>query len=241
MDLIPQRHDWQATIFNEDKPPIRAGQRLGVPFVRSLQATVSIKLRDGSELLIAQDGSGQSAISGVVWDCGLLMADYLLHLSAHDELANVLDLGCGTGIGGMLALHLFEGQVTFSDRCLSAALQSNLAALPGPLQERALFVEHDWEQAVPAALADSWDMIICSDLLYDAKHHSSLLRLLGELSFQRAVFAYKKRHDKEEREFLQALSQTCRISVVDLTSLQLVNLPAECACELYLLIAQPLY
>ena len=82
------------------------------------------------------------------------------------------------------------------------------------------FYPYDWSmvsQGVPAPFAaggQHYSLVTCGDVLYDAKLHPYLLQILKNLSFDRLLFGYKKRHPREERAFFRALAQFCDVCVV---------------------------
>eukprot|EP01039_Chlorochromonas_danica_P010327 gene10327-11431_t len=252
--------NWETELFPSDEQAssIRVGQRLGVPYTRSLQESLSIHLpacpQNMQQLVVAQDGFGVLAISGVVWDCALLMADYLHHLlssgSSLPSISTVLDLGCGTGICGLIAGHLFHpSTLVFSDKHQTSSLESNRDLLSSELKESnpaaatyGVFIAYDWsEPCLPSLLADTpWDIVLCSDLLYDAKYHSGLLHCLQSLSFQRILLTYKKRHEEEEKVFFSQLATFCSLRVIPIDSFPSINLPDSCRSALYLIEAIPL-
>jgi hypothetical protein len=233
--------DWEFALFGDNyHSNIGIGQRLGVPFTRSLQESLDIMLPDGV-LSISQDGTGLSAISGVVWDCGLLFADYLIYVGKSLHLETVLDLGCGTGICGLLVLQLLQPEhVLFTDRCITNSLVENLDKISNDVKSHHSFVSYNWgDMTMPSTMIRSWDMIICSDLLYDAKHHDSLLSLLHSLTFTQICIAYKKRHDESEMRFFASLSQWCELRVISVESIPKINLSATMTGGLYLILVTP--
>lgn len=222
-------------MFSLKDKDISVGQRLGLPYIRSMQPTLDVKV-NSQTLTLDQDGSGVMAISGVVWDCGLLMVDFLSQVMSTScscscctehilPFNRVLDIGCGTGICGIAAATLGAGEVVFTDVYKASSLESNLEGfLP-----QATFVPYSWnDNVVPTELnttdSSCWDCLLCSDLLYDAKHHDALLGFLKKLSFRHAVFAYKMRHDQAELRFFESLSTWCDIEVIDNEVLQYTNL-----------------
>ena len=74
-------------------------------------------------------------VSTVVWDCGLLMVDYLVSRNRRDievsscpsstssisksSLGTCLDLGCGTGVVGLASLLLGADKCVFSDKSIT--------------------------------------------------------------------------------------------------------------------------
>jgi hypothetical protein len=273
--------DWQEYMFSESSEP-EIGQRLGIQYLQASQPFVTVKV-GGAQLQLQQESMGLMAISGVVWDAGLLLVDFLQQL--HDwgtgisginadadvgdggeagvageagapcvgwDLGRVLDLGCGTGVAGVSAALLGAHSVVFTDIAKLDCLDENIGQLTGVgagavAGTRATFVAYEWGgAALPEALTHSagqpllWDTVLCSDLLYNEKHHAALLGVLRRLSFSRAVFAYKKRHDGPERLFFSQLAVWCSVRVLAGESLQLRNLPPKSAQGLHIVLVRPL-
>ncbi len=244
--------------------PAELGQRLGTSFVRAQQEKVSLVLKDGVVVEVSQSSMGIVAISGIIWDAGLLVVDYLLHrisaeCSSTDERVSVcgrtLDLGCGTGICGIAAALLgatvhregisLSSKVTFSDCIWTSTLEENLCLLEdidGCMSSQ--FISYDWTDG--ASLSASgltetvWDTIVCSDVLYESKMHVPLMSLLRRIPFKQMWLSYKRRHDTEECKFLTELGTWCDIEVVNTDEMPLVNLPSRSALRgLYLFIVRP--
>ena len=270
--------DWRSTIFPKEKrkDSIQIGQRLGLPYLRSLQPELQIRipaellrtLGCGNEVTIpvveteehsitlSQDGQGVMAISGVVWDCGLLCVDFLGHIATNVEessplcflpITKVLDIGCGTGVCGIAALYLGADTVTFTDLRICDALEYNMDTLPKPLKEKSQFISHSWDLPdIPNGIVSSptgpWDCLLCSDLLYESKSHDHLLRLLNNINFRIAIFAYKKRHDGPEELFFEKLERFASLSVIDLNQITLRNLNSKSinGTGIYLVLAKKL-
>ena len=191
---------------------------------------------------IAQSPLGMMAISGVVWDCGLLMVDYL---HTQQELGRTLDLGCGTGVAGIAARLLGAESVCFSD-----TLQAEPCLLENLQHHEAAFVPFHWSDAeVPKALLqhspeDStplvWDTLLLSDVLYEATSHEPLMRVLRSLRFRKMVLAYKRRHDEAERRFLEQLETWCTCRLVPINAITLHNTTVNQAIAgLYIIEATP--
>ena len=118
------------TVFDSSK--FGLGQRLGVPYMRAQQDRVLVNV-DGTTLSLRQSVAGVSAISGVVWDAGLYLVDFLVSDSKSQSQIlhrldgqRVLDLGCGTGICGVAAYLLGAHSVLLSDSVDSDYLQENV-------------------------------------------------------------------------------------------------------------------
>jgi predicted nicotinamide N-methyase len=255
-----ESESWVKVMYgNDDGAGI--GQRLGINYLRSQQEFIKVNIKC-HELKLYQCSLGLTAISGVVWDAGVLFIDYLLSIGADERiLGNVLDLGTGTGICGISCLLLGARSVTFSDSAPPPSFDENISQLPEELATKARLVWHDWsddtlpdEILAPSSLSRgvsldaeaevrSWDTIVCSDLLYDSKYHESLLRLLSKLRFKKIIFSYKKRHDKPEREFFTSLTEKLRVKLTVIRSAEIpkVNMPGgtSSAADLFIVIVEP--
>lgn len=226
--------DWQSIIFPQDVSS-ELGQRLGINYVRTLQENVEIDI-NGHKLLIGQSSLGMMAISSVVWDCGMLMVDFLCSCYSTDiQESSVLELGCGTGLVGLSAHLLGARNMVLSDIVLTDGLERSLENIPSIKYEH-----YNWNDVVvPATLtAEKWNVVLCSDVLYDAKNYLGLLRLIGTLSFDRLIIAYKRRHDEEEKQFLTSLSETCTIRVVRNDSIELKNLSKSALSGLFIIVVE---
>ena len=241
--------DWERIMFHDNEVSV-IGKRLGVSYIRSTMEYIDLTV-DCHSLKLYQTSMGIMAISGVVWDAGLFLADYML---ANRHIAygcRVLDLGCGTGVCGITAI-LLGASVTFSDICEPPSFDDNLGQLSYELRLRHEFICFDWNQATPCPglicprsldlqVSQSelvWDTVFCSDLLYDQKAHDPLLRLLRQMEFKKVVISYKKRHDAPEKEFFHALCLFCTMEVVLPGTFKLQNLCTSETSGLYIIIAK---
>lgn len=273
--------DWRDLVYGASIDP-EVGQRLGIQFMRASQPIIEV-IYNGETVQYHQESMGIMAISGVVWDAGLLLVDFLVHSSLLDvndtrkiELGYTLDIGCGTGIAGVSALILGSPFALFTDIDRLNAFELNIEELSPQLQCKQKFVSYKWNDGdIPVAFkvhptkscppaqcyeaeSDSnstleslklseveqevmvWDTLLCSDLLYEEKSHQHLLGLLRQLQFKKAVFSYKKRHNVPEQQFFEKLSEWCSIHVVDLSMIQLVNLPKTSVSNLYIIVVEPI-
>ena len=237
-------------MFGDTTTP-EVGQRLGIQYVRTLQPTISVNYGD-KELHFHQESMGLMAISGVVWDAGLLMVDYLCELHRHRHsctesvLGRVLDIGCGTGIAGISALVVGSEKVLFTDIERLDCFNFNVEQLPTSQQDLVEFELYKWnEDSVPSRFlgADDsivWDTVLCSDLLYEVKSHAALLSVLKKIRFRKAIFSYKKRHDEPEKAFFSTLASWCAVRVVDTSAcITSVNLSKSSITGLYIVVVEP--
>jgi hypothetical protein len=171
------RKPWRSVLFPEGDGTTVIGQRLGVPYLRTLEATMEMSIGPSMSLTLHQCSLGLTAISGVVWDCGLLLVDYLVweterfntvvssgKKNDHQKngLENVLDLGTGTGICGIAAILLGASRVVFTDIHEPPSFEDNLYQLTVDQRKRASFVAYDWsielvDKAIVSPLPTSID------------------------------------------------------------------------------------
>jgi SAM-dependent methyltransferase len=239
------------------------GQRLGVSYTKAQQDEIEIHIND-EVVSILQSSLGVVAISGVVWDAGLLIVDFLVWISSNHisyniigdtdsrfysryfsepvVLGKVLDLGCGTGVAGIAACKLRASSVIFSDyRC---TCEDNIASYIDGINAR--FVEYDWTRPLidELKLVDvdgrqevlTWDTVLCSDVVYENKLLGPLFERLSELAYRRLIITYKRRHDEQEREFFEKLSSICDLCVLKPENFPLVNLPITSTQGLYVVL-----
>ena len=120
----------------------------------------------------------------------------------------------------------------------------NIEQTPNTVRSKIKTIQYDWDQDnIPQELSEVliWDNIICSDLLYDSKYHAVLLRLISNLNFNRLILSYKRRHDNEEKMFLQSLNEKYSIKLVKPDNINLKNLNSIALSGLHLLIVTPNY
>ncbi|TVR45710.1 MAG: methyltransferase domain-containing protein [Planctomycetota bacterium] len=124
----------------------------------------------------------QAATSGAVetgatwpylWPGGLRLAADLSELVHPDPRLRVVDLGCGRGLLGMLALEMGFQEVCFADGdpLPLACLDAQLTDAPGA--HTALV---HWGQALPGPGAD---LILGGDVLYRPEYHDQLLATIA--------------------------------------------------------------
>ncbi len=250
---------WEDAMFGGSSS---SGSRLGINYMRAQEPETEVQLGGSDRTLrVRQHIEDRESISGVVWDAGLLLTDFIVSeierrkrrkvnkslISSNQQTNYVLDLGCGTGIVGIVARAMSDQndevtEVTFSDLpSVQSIVEANMAVATdnnGPLR----FIPYDWcsDNAPPVALQSPinisqinevtisckrtscvesiWDTVYCSDLLYDENMHTPLLKLLHMIRFRRCIFGYKKRHHDAELYFWKQLSEWCNIEVLSCNS-----------------------
>ncbi len=205
------------------------GKKLGIDYLRSEETQLVLKLPNDKSITLSQSGMGLIAISTVIWDAGLLLIDYLISL--HNQLGDVLDLGCGTGICGIFSVLLNAKSCLFSDMIISECLLSNIEILDNNLSSnKCKTIQYNWNdrENIPECLLNrTFDIILCSDVLYDSKTHAPFISLIKKLSFNKLLLAYKIRHPEEERAVLTKLSELYTLNIIDNSSFPKFNIK-EC-------------
>lgn len=120
---------------------------------------------------------------GVVWPAARALANELARrgtgLAGKPELAgeSVLELGCGLALPALVAAKL-GARVMATDLHpdVPAFLARNLE-LNGLAPEAIEYREHDWRAA---ALERTFDLVVGSDILYEAGHPSPVARALAQ-------------------------------------------------------------
>ena len=125
-------------------------------------------LRDRQQYLDHNDEAGQLGISaaswplfGVVWDSGIVLADYMLDYDIQGK--RILEVGCGIGLCSLL-LNLRLADITATDQHPEAGkfLVENVKLNPG---RTIPFSREGWADA--GSRLGEFDLIIGSDLLYE--------------------------------------------------------------------------
>ncbi|CAB1103705.1 unnamed protein product [Ectocarpus sp. CCAP 1310/34] len=135
----------------------------------------------------AAESASLGGFFGTVWDCSLKMGAFLAALGPGSlEGKRVVELGAATGTLSALCAALGASEVVATDtKDLLPLLTFNLArnSCPGSVNVEAC--EYDWGSPVGHHLALSqgggFDVVLCSDLLYDPAGWEPLLESLRQL------------------------------------------------------------
>ncbi|KAK7507676.1 hypothetical protein BaRGS_00001611 [Batillaria attramentaria] len=158
----------------------------------------------GHQLTIRQDWS-RLGVAAVVWDAAVVLCEYLTqhpHLVAGRQ---VLELGAGTGLAGMVAA-LAGGSVTVTERAealehLREAVVSNMENSGHGIVIKELDWTHDHSDFPPV-----YDVILGADIIYVEETFPDLLRTL--LHFTKpatnVILSCKIRYERD-RKFLSMM------------------------------------
>lgn len=125
-----------------------------------------------------------------IWECTYDLANHILKQGMNFHSKRVLDLGCGTGILGILAMQLGAATVHFQDYNLSVltdvTIPNVLLNSPKLKQETSTrFFSGDWEYFThllinKCAANEKYDYILTSETIYNSDNHIKLLNLFKQ-------------------------------------------------------------
>jgi ribosomal protein L11 methylase PrmA len=122
---------------------------------------------------------------GSVWEAAEVLTNLLSEEPARVHGKRVLELGSGCGLSGLAAGALGAKEVMLTDEVLFMAahnLDANFLDQPS-LHQRFKLQQLSWGNKDQIAAAQPpFDVILCSDLLYDGGQHKELVDTLIELS-----------------------------------------------------------
>lgn len=131
-------------------------------------------VRDQNALLAAAGHFDAFPYGLLLWESAPVLADCLLELRPLTG-RHVLEIGAGTGLGGLAAHHLGAEVVQIdhaADALDLARANAALNAIDGIEQ-----IVADWEDWTPP---HRFDVIVGADILYDQEAHAAITRLIVE-------------------------------------------------------------
>ncbi|KAJ7499226.1 putative methyltransferase-domain-containing protein [Mycena latifolia] len=176
----------EESIVPNQPPSVRHGEMLKLSF-----DTINVDL-----VLDAAPGCG-----GVAWPAGEVLARYLVKQGPNSlQGKNVLELGSGTGLVGLVAAML-GGSVCLTDQApLLNIMRENVAI--NKLSARCAVAELNWGEPIPADIPRP-DVILAADCVYFEPAFPLLVQTLCDLvrPDTQVLFAYKKRRKADKRFF----------------------------------------
>ena len=131
---------------------------------------------NGSVFKISQQYVGD--VGGVVWDAALVLNSFLEKISAELKGKNILELGAGTGVSGLIAAH-FGARVSITDTedfvpLIEKNIEQNKELIKSsPVYAFCLdwrYFDENEKLETPAEVSKKlelpFDMIILSDCIY---------------------------------------------------------------------------
>ncbi|XP_068446430.1 protein N-lysine methyltransferase METTL21A [Clinocottus analis] len=193
-----------------------------VPYVEN-QLPVLAKLHNSSadfrfanhDLRLAQDWK-KLGVAAVVWDAAVVMCMYLEMGRLEVKGREVIELGAGTGLVGIVAA-LMGAKVTITDRApaldfMSANVKANL---PPDSQGSVVVSELSWGEGLERYPAGGFDLVLGADIVYLEDTFVPLLQTLEHLcSDATAVLLACKIRYKRDTNFLGMLKERFRVEEV---------------------------
>ncbi|KAJ7179421.1 putative methyltransferase-domain-containing protein [Mycena filopes] len=175
-------------------PSVRLGEMLQLSFPRADTGTGTITV---DLILDSSPGCG-----GVAWPAGEVgLARYIVQggpNSLHGK--NILELGSGTGLVGLVAAML-GGTVTLTDQApLIRIMRQNVEI--NKLSHTCTVSELNWGEPIPAEIPRP-DVILAADCVYFEPAFPLLVQTLWDLANEdtEILFCYKKRRKADKRFF----------------------------------------
>ncbi|KAL0580787.1 Protein-lysine N-methyltransferase efm6 [Marasmius crinis-equi] len=139
---------------------------------------------------------------GVVWPAGQILSSYLVRKGpAYLQGKNVLELGSGTGLVGLIAAMLNPAHVWITDQVfLLDMMRQNVSK--NNLDSKCTVAELDWGTPIPTAIARP-DVILAADCVYFEPAFPLLVQTLCDLVSDNTevLLCYKKRRKADKRFF----------------------------------------
>jgi predicted nicotinamide N-methyase len=157
--------------------------------------------------MYAGSGMGPGA---VVWECGFSLAEYLVRCPGEVEGRRAIELGSGTGIGGIVAALLGAKMVILTDLPPLVPLLESNARRNGLATPRVSAAALDWGDAAlpPSFRVEAWEVVLMADPVYTTSQvpaFAATLELLMGCG-SRALLAHKHRHAEVDSALFGAIS-----------------------------------
>ncbi|KAJ3584755.1 hypothetical protein NHX12_015250 [Muraenolepis orangiensis] len=177
-----------------------------VPALAKLHHTAATFQFAGQEVRLTQDWAG-SGVAAVVWDAAVVLCLYLEMGQVEVSGRQVLELGAGTGLVGIVAA-LLGAQVTLTDRAPALALLSANAAANVAADRAVTVSELTWGEGLERFPAGGYSVVLGADIVYLEDTFPALLRTLHHLcsGTTLVLLACRIRYDRDSR-FLEALRE----------------------------------
>jgi predicted nicotinamide N-methyase len=177
-----------------------------------------------SPLTIVQ-ATDVGSTGGALWTAGLALSRYLEHVYAGGALRGkrVLELGCGTGLAGLVAASLGADAVLTDIASVLPLLRRNAAAnasaiATGGCGGSATVEELTWGSTpVAPDYGASFDLVIAADVVYEPVHVPLLLGVLGSLlegGAPAALVGFDRRGRHGLKAFLAAASEQLDVTEI---------------------------
>lgn len=206
-----------------DNPDENAFYAYNYQFDASLHPSLS-----SQPLAILQSASGQGGIGATIWDSGLVLARYLERVTAEEQegrsnkssqrrVNSVLELGCGTGLVGLVSARLFThaSQVHLTDKYIALA-QRNIE--DSAMGDRVKAIELPWgqsylERGKKHGLLSNYDLVLMADVVHWPDLFQPLIETLDAVTSESSeiLLAYERRIFRTRFRFSSCLERGFRL------------------------------
>ncbi|KAI8342570.1 putative methyltransferase-domain-containing protein [Chlamydoabsidia padenii] len=181
-----------------------------------------------SDLVVSICEDVEQSIARHVWDCGLVMCDFIKKHKDHIKCNHVIELGSGTGLVGIFAALVLKPHTMVLTDLPDALdiMQQNLDMMittSTDIQAKVL----SW--GPKASIGDdedtTWagdehmvDLVLLTDVLYNQGSHDLLLQTLDWLMVNptcRVLLAYKERNPDERGFFIKVKERQWHCDLVE--------------------------
>ena len=170
-----------------------SGRRLKIHSESDL-ADAAAEAQAADEAYMTEDLGGWTG--GSTWAAGEVLARLLMTLPWAERVrgARVIDLGCGTGLAGVVAAALGAERVSLTDRVLAVAEHNLRANFSAEERERYTASRLSWgdDAAIAALVAEEtggagFDLILTADTIYAGSPEALLAETVAELAAPEAT------------------------------------------------------
>ncbi|KAH9482956.1 Protein-lysine N-methyltransferase EFM6 [Psilocybe cubensis] len=139
---------------------------------------------------------------GLAWPAGQILASYLVQRGPdYIRGKNILELGSGTGLVGLVVGALRDAKTWITDQAPLLPIMKQNVSL-NKLEDKVIVAELNWGSPIPADIPRP-DIILAADCVYFEPAFPLLVQTLNDLSDSKneIYFCYKKRRKADKRFF----------------------------------------
>ncbi len=153
-----------------------------------------------------------------LWEASIGLAQYVDTLDRQISKKQILEIGCGFGLAGVVACHA-GAEVLFTDAEYEALQFARYNAQQNGVGHRAAFVQMDWNtpsfhaQYIEANVSltqscqtgKKFSYILASDVIYEEEHWNPILRLLQDYLSSNGIALFSEPNRNNALGFFEAI------------------------------------
>ena len=178
------------------------------PQLKSIWITESDKIELREQVIFQNGQEGKR-----VWESGITISRYIKLNQEQFINKTVLDLGSGTGIGGIAVMKFTEAKkvimTDYTEEILDL-LQGNLKLQPKKVPYELQLVDWTLNETYNRVLDQAIDIVLATDVIYKGSPYDSLSQLLKTLATQfpeiKILIIIPKQRDCRD-DFLRKMSE----------------------------------